>query len=102
MTPAWREVYGRILDELVFRHTGWWAARTGSPSSATTRSAVPTRTRTVSVIPADRWGDYDVPGWTANGIEPWGMQWDPIGADGNLFFRGFFLRAAGPLPAYDR
>lgn len=26
-TPAWREVYGRILDELIFRHTGWWAAR---------------------------------------------------------------------------
>ena len=35
-------------------------------------------------------GRYDPPGWTANGIEPWGLQPDPIGADGNLFFRGFF------------
>ena len=31
-----------------------------------------------------------MPGWTANGIEPWGLQPDPIGAVGNLFFRGFF------------
>src|SRR5262249_38092324 len=26
VTPAWREVYAAILDELIFRHTGWWAA----------------------------------------------------------------------------
>ena len=26
VTPAWREVYAGILDELIFRHTGWWAA----------------------------------------------------------------------------
>jgi hypothetical protein len=41
------------------------------------------------------WGSYDVPGWTANGIEPWGLQMDPIGADGNLFFKGFFLVMLG-------
>ena len=35
-------------------------------------------------------GRYDPPGWTANGVEPWGLQPDPIGTDGNLFFRGFF------------
>jgi len=23
-------------------------------------------------------------------VAPWGLQPDPIGADGNLFFRGFF------------
>jgi hypothetical protein len=34
-------------------------------------------------------GNYDAPGWTANGVEPWGLQPDPIGADGNLFFRGW-------------
>ena len=28
-------------------------------------------------IPADQWGDYDVPGWTANGIEPWVFRWTP-------------------------
>ena len=31
-----------------------------------------------------------MPGWTANGIEPWGLQMDPIGADGNLNYKGFF------------
>ena len=41
-------------------------------------------------IPADRVGHYDVPGWTANGIEPWGLQMDPIGADGSLNYKGFF------------
>jgi hypothetical protein len=94
-TPAWREVYGRILDELVFRHTGWWAAADWLTQFGhdPERGAYPDSYR--RVIPADRWGDYDVPGWTANGIEPWGVQWDPIGADGNLFFKGFFLLLLG-------
>ena len=46
-------------------------------------------------MPDDLWGDYDAPGWTANGIEPWGLQMDPIGADGNLFFKGWFLVVLG-------
>ena len=46
-------------------------------------------------IPADQWGDYDVPGWTANGIEPYGLPMDPVAADGNLFFKGFFLVILG-------
>ena len=25
-TPAWREVYTKILDELILRHTTYWAA----------------------------------------------------------------------------
>jgi hypothetical protein len=41
-------------------------------------------------LPPHLRGRYDPPGWTANGVEPWGLQPDPIGADGNLFFRGFF------------
>jgi uncharacterized membrane protein YgcG len=41
-------------------------------------------------IPERRRGAYAPPGWTGNGIEPWGLAPDPIGADGNLFFRGFF------------
>jgi hypothetical protein len=94
-TPAWREVYGRILDELVFRHTGWWAAADWltqfGPDPA--RGSYPESYR--RVIPAGLWGRYDVPGWTANGVAPWGVQWDPIGADGNLFFRGFFLVVLG-------
>ena len=89
-TPAWREVYTRILDELVRRHTTHWAAvdwltQIGPDPD---RANYPERYR--GLIPKDLWGGYDVPGWTANGVEPWGVQPDPIGSDGNLFFRGFF------------
>lgn len=94
-TPAWREVYERILDELIFRHTGWWAAsdwltQIGDDPD---RGHYPDEYR--MLIPAALWGEYNVPGWTANGIEPWGLQWDPIGADGNLFFKGFLLVMLG-------
>ena len=43
-------------------------------------------------IPEHLVGEYDTPGWVANGIEPWGLQKDPVGADGNLFFKGFYVR----------
>ena len=36
-----------------------------------------------------------MPGWTANGIEPYGVQMDPIAADGMLFYKGFFLVLLG-------
>jgi hypothetical protein len=94
-TPAWREVYEQILDELIFRHTGWWAAsdwltQIGDDPQ---RGNYPDAYR--MLIPAAHWGNYNVPGWTANGVEPWGLQWDPIGSDGNLFFKGFFLVMLG-------
>lgn len=94
-TPAWREVYTRILDELVRRHTTHWAAvdwltQIGPDPD---RASYPRRYR--ALMPKDLWGHYDVPGWTANGVEPWGIQPDPIGADGNLFFRGFFTLLLG-------
>jgi hypothetical protein len=94
-TPAWREVYARILDELIFRHTGWWAARDWLTQLGhdPDRANYPDLYRLL--IPEHLWGNYDVPGWTANGIEPWGLQMDPIGADGNLFFKGFFLVMLG-------
>ena len=91
-TPAWREVYTRIMDELASRHTSYWAAIDWNtfigPSpqrdqynaaNAPGFQAWPDRVK----------GNYDRPGWTANGVEPWGLQADPIGADGNLFFRGW-------------
>lgn len=91
-TPAWREVYTRIMDELATRHTSYWAAidwntfigpspdrANYGPLNAPGYQAWPERVR----------GNYDSPGWTANGVEPWGLQADPIGADGNLFFRGW-------------
>lgn len=89
-TPAWREVYVKILDELIRRHTTYWAAvdwltKLGPDPD---RARYPRAYR--RLIPKDLWGRYDVPGWTANGVEPWGLQADPIGSTGNLFFRGFF------------
>jgi hypothetical protein len=94
-TPAWREVYGQILDELIFRHTGWWAAEDWLTQIGhdPDRATYPDLYRLL--IPEHLWGNYDVPGWTANGIEPWGLQMDPIGATGNLFFKGFFLVMLG-------
>ena len=89
-TPAWREVYTKVLDQLIKRHTTWWAAVDwlSQIGPDPRRGEYPDRYR--GLIPKDLWGRYDVPGWTANGIEPWGLQPDPIGADGMLFFRGFF------------
>ena len=107
-TPAWREVYAKILDELIRRHTTYWAAidwltMLGPDPN---RANYPKKYR--PLIPKDLWGKYDVPGWTANGIEPWGLQPDPIGSTGNLFFRGFFNlmlaihRAVSGEPTWDK
>jgi hypothetical protein len=90
VTPAWREVYTRIADELVGRHTTFWAA----VDWLTLIGHDPGQDRYppewLVFLPPHLRGRYDPPGWTANGVEPWGLQPDPIGADGNLFFRGFF------------
>jgi hypothetical protein len=89
-TPAWREVYVQILDQLIERHTGWWSANDWLTQFGhdPERAAYPDSYR--FMIPRDLWGSYDVPGWTANGVEPWGLQLDPIAADGNLFYKAFF------------
>ena len=94
-TPAWREVYSSVLDQLVMRHTTFhsaidWLTYLGHDPN---RGNYPEAYR--GLIPAEHWGNYDAPGWTANGVEPWGLQMDPIGADGNLFYKGFFLLILG-------
>ncbi len=91
VTPAWREVYTRILDDLVARHTTFWAAVDWlSQFGHDPKRAQYPEAWKGTLVPAHLWGNYDAPGWTANGVDPWGLQKDPIGADGNLFFRGFF------------
>ncbi len=99
-TPAWREVYGRILEELVRRHTTFWAAidwlTQFGPDPR--RGSYP-QDWIDTYIPKHLIGQYDTPGWVANGIEPWGLQPDPIGADGNLFFKGWLNLLMG-LQAY--
>ncbi len=95
-TPAWREVYSEILDELVSRHTGYWAAKDWLEQIGPDprRESYPEQWYQY-LIPEHLRGQYDVPGWTANGVEPWGLQMDPIGADGNLFFAGWFNMMLG-------
>ncbi len=94
-TPAWREVYVEILDELIERHTCWWSAS----DWLTQFGADPDRGNYPDIyrlfIPPHLWGDYDVPGWTANGSEPWGLNMDPVAAEGMLFYKGFFLVLLG-------
>ncbi len=94
-TPAWREVYSEILNELVIRHTSWWAAEDWMTQFGPDpdRADYPDKWR--PLVPPDVWGNYDVPGWTANGIEPYGVQMDPVAADGMLFFKGFFALLLG-------
>lgn len=94
-TPAWREVYHRILDELVFRHTGWWAAVDWLTQFGHDPDRANYNDFYKLLLPPHLIGEYDVPGWTANGIEPWGLQMDPIAADGMLFFKGWFLVMLG-------
>src|SRR4051794_14221275 len=91
ITPAWRERYIAILDELIERHTGWWSASDWLTQFGhdPERAAYPDYYRLL--IPPELWGEYDAPGWTANGVEPFGVQLDLIAADGMLFYKGFFL-----------
>ncbi len=92
-TPAWREGYTRILGELITRHTDYWASidwmtQIGpDPDRANYPEAWVAR-----YTPPGMEGKFDVAGWTANGIEPWGLQPDPIACAGNMFFRGNFLK----------
>jgi hypothetical protein len=89
-TPAWREVYTRIADELVGRYTTYWAAADWLSLIGHSPHQGDYPPEWQVWMPTHLRGHYDPPGWTANGVEPWGLQPDPIGADGNLFFRGFF------------
>ena len=88
-TPAWREVYTRIMDELATRHTSYWAAIDWNTFIGPSPDRENYAPATMQLWPERVRGNYDAPGWTANGVEPWGLQADPIGADGNLFFRGW-------------
>lgn len=88
-TPAWREAYTRITDEFAKRYPTYWGAidwltQIGDdPKRAKYPPAI------MATLPPDLRGNYNRYGWVANGVEPWGLQKDPVGADGYLFFRGW-------------
>lgn len=90
ITPAWREAYSKIADELVARHTTFQAAIDWLTMIGHDPDQANYPPEWLAVLPEHLRGHYDSPGWVANGVEPWGLQPDPIGSDGNNFFRGFF------------
>jgi hypothetical protein len=90
-TPAWRELYTDVLDRLLRRYVTFW----GAADWLTLRGDDPDRDKYPeswkgAIVPERLWGRYNAPGWTGNGLEPWGLELDPIGAQGNLFYKGFF------------
>ena len=100
-TPAWREVYGRILDELIIRFTGYWAAKDwlDQIGDDPRREQYPEAWYQVLIPPFLR-GKYDVPGWTANGCRGRGAcRWTRSPPAGNLFFKGDFLLGTGFPPS---
>jgi hypothetical protein len=91
VTPAWREVYVEIMDGLLARHTTHWAAIDWLTQIGHDPDRANYPEEMVKLwLPQHLAGEYDMPGWTANGVEPWGLAPDPVGAEGNLFFKGWF------------
>lgn len=88
-TPAWREAYTRIADELASRYVTYWGAVDWLTQIGPDPARADYPPRFMNGIPEEHRGNYDRIGWTANGIEPWGLQEDPIGSDGNLFYRAW-------------
>src|SRR5260370_36304571 len=88
-TPAWSEAYVRIADELVRRYTTFWGAIDWITLIGPDPGVDRYPPEFLTLIPEKLRGRYAPPGWTGNGIQPWGLQPDPIGADGNVFYRGW-------------
>ncbi|MGB1880291.1 MAG: hypothetical protein ACPHTD_06190, partial [Gammaproteobacteria bacterium] len=80
ITPAWREVYARIADELVSRHTSFWATIDWLTMIGHDPDQQRYPPEWLAVLPEHLRGHYDAPGWVANGVSPWGLQPDPVGA----------------------
>lgn len=88
-TPAWREGYTRILDELARRYVTFWGGIDWNTLIGPDPHVDRYPPEWLAVVPERLRGRYALPGWTANGVEPWGLQPDPVGCDGNLFYRGW-------------
>jgi hypothetical protein len=89
-TPAWREVYTRITDVFATRYPTYWGAIDWLTQIGDDPKRAKYPTAIMATLPPNLRGSYNRFGWTANGTDPWGLQKDPIGADGYLFFRGWF------------
>jgi hypothetical protein len=88
-TPAWREAYVRIADELLWRYVSFWGGVDWNTLIGPDPNVDRYCPEWLCCAPESLRGRYALPGWTGNGVEPWGLQPDPVGADGNLFYRGW-------------
>ncbi|MCK8642384.1 linalool dehydratase/isomerase domain-containing protein [Mycobacterium colombiense] len=88
-TPAWREGYTRVLDGLLWRYASFWGGIDWNTLVGPDPNVDKYPPEWMMIIPEHLRGRYALPGWTANGVEPWGLQPDPVGCDGNLFYRGW-------------
>jgi hypothetical protein len=88
-TPAWREIYSDVLlgicRRLVQHHAfnDWVEQRGPDPR----RGDYPDSWKG-TLVPDNLWGDYDAPGWAANGTQPSGYEPDPV-VRGAMFYKGF-------------
>jgi hypothetical protein len=89
-TPAWREVYARITDEFATRYPTYWGAIDWLTQIGDDPKRAKYPPQIMATLPPTLRGNYNRFGWVANGVQPWGLQKDPIGADGYLFYRGWF------------
>jgi hypothetical protein len=89
-TPAWREVYTRMTDEMAKRYPTYWGAIDWLTQIGDDPKRAKYPPQVMATLPPNLRGTYNRFGWTGNGVEPWGLQKDPVGADGYLFFRGWF------------
>ena len=90
LTPAWREVYTRIARELCERHMTFWAVVDGMTLIGEDPNVDRYPPEYQIYMPERARGAYAPPGWVGNGLAPWGLNPDPLAADGNIFVRGFF------------
>ena len=77
-TPAWREIYTEIADGLAGRYPTYWGAIDWLTQIGDDPKRANYPPRVMNQIPDRLKGNYNRFGWTANGVDPWGLQRDPI------------------------
>jgi hypothetical protein len=90
-TPAWREVYGKILGYMSDRFLEYWAMWDWIENSGPDPNRANYPAEAAVLFPPGYMGKYDIPGWAGNGIEPYQYDPDPVRANGscNLMYKGY-------------
>ena len=102
-TPAWSEAYESILKGLSNRYVTFWGAvdwMTQFGHDEENRESYPEQFKGM-LIPEKFFGNYDMPGWTGNGITrsptdaSLDVERDPIESDAMLFYKGWLTLVLG-------